>query len=119
MIIARTDAFAIEGIEGVIRRSRMYEDIGADAVEGDILISEWIGHFKPHTINVIPLIEDKDHMLYSHFLLKAYLSDKNFEYQRVFFARSDPALNYGLLSAVIVNKIYLRKFYWQQIEENI
>ncbi len=74
-------------------------------MEGDILISDWVGEFKPDNINVIPLVEDKHHMLFSHFLLKAYLSDKDFEYQRIFFARSDPALNYGLLSAVIVNKI--------------
>jgi len=74
-------------------------------VEGDILISDWVGEFKPHNINVIPLVEDKQHMLFSHLLLKAYLSDKDFEYQRIFFARSDPALNYGLLSAVVVNKI--------------
>jgi phosphoenolpyruvate carboxylase len=74
-------------------------------VEGDILISDWVGEFKPHNINVIPLVEDKQHILFSHLLLKAYLSDKDFEYQRIFFARSDPALNYGLLSAVVVNKI--------------
>lgn len=80
-------------------------------MEGDILIAEWVGHFKPDKINVIPLIEDKDHMLFSHLLLKAYLNDKDFEYQRIFFARSDPALNYGLLSAVIVNKIAHQRIY--------
>ena len=74
-------------------------------MEGDILISDWVGQFKPHKINVIPLVEDKQHILFAHFLLKAYLSDKDFEYQRIFFARSDPALNYGLLSAVVINKI--------------
>ena len=86
-------------------------------MEGDILISEWIGHFQPYKINVIPLIEDKDHMLFSHHLLKAYLSDKDFEYQRVFLARSDPALNYGLLSAVVVNKIAHQRIY--QLSEEI
>ncbi|MFX1337645.1 MAG: methylisocitrate lyase [Promethearchaeota archaeon] len=39
MIIARTDAFAIEGIEGVIRRARLYEDVGADAIFPDALTS--------------------------------------------------------------------------------
>jgi phosphoenolpyruvate carboxylase len=86
-------------------------------MDGDILISDWVGHFKPHNINVIPLIEDKDHMLYSHLLLKAYLSDKDFEYQRVFLARSDPALNYGLLSAVVVNKIAHQRIH--QLSEEI
>ncbi|MHA2051570.1 MAG: phosphoenolpyruvate carboxylase [Promethearchaeota archaeon] len=86
-------------------------------MEGDILISDWIGEFKPDNINVIPLVEDKHHMLFSHLLLKAYLSDKDFEYQRVFFARSDPALNYGLLSAVIVNKIAHQRIH--QLSEEI
>jgi len=86
-------------------------------MEGDILISDWVGQFKPHSINVIPLVEDKHHILFSHFLLKAYLSDKDFEYQRIFFARSDPALNYGLLSAVIVNKIAHQRIH--QLSEEI
>jgi phosphoenolpyruvate carboxylase len=86
-------------------------------MEGDILIAEWVGHFKPYKINVIPLIEDKDHMLFAHLLLKAYLSDKDFEYQRIFFARSDPALNYGLLSAVVVNKIAHQRIH--QLSEEI
>ena len=86
-------------------------------IEGDILISDWVGEFKPHNINVIPLVEDKQHMLFSHLLLKAYLSDKDFEYQRIFFARSDPALNYGLLSAVVVNKIAHQRIH--QLEEEI
>ena len=86
-------------------------------IDGDILISDWVGEFKPHNINVIPLVEDKQHMLFSHLLLKAYLSDKDFEYQRIFFARSDPALNYGLLSAVIVNKIAHQRIH--QLAEEI
>jgi len=56
-------------------------------------------------------------MLFSHLLLKAYLSDKDFEYQRIFFARSDPALNYGLLSAVIINKIAHQRIH--QLAEEI
>jgi len=86
-------------------------------MEGDILISDWVGEFKPHKINVIPLVEDQQHMLFSHLLLKAYLSDKELESQRVFFARSDPALNYGLLSAVIINKIAHQRIH--QLSEEI
>ncbi|MHA1355683.1 MAG: phosphoenolpyruvate carboxylase [Candidatus Heimdallarchaeota archaeon] len=86
-------------------------------IEGDILISDWVGEFKPHNINVIPLVEDKQHMLFSHLLLKAYLNDKDFEYQRIFFARSDPALNYGLVSAVLINKIAHQRIH--QLEEEI
>ena len=74
-------------------------------MEGDMKIAEWVGKFAPDKINVIPLVEDKEHMLFSHHIVHAYLSDKDVEYQRVFYARSDPALNYGLLSAVLINKL--------------
>lgn len=73
----------------------------------DIKIKDWIGEFKPEQINVIPLFEDKQRMYKAHDILMEYLIDKKSEYQRVFLARSDPALNYGLLSAVMLNKIAL------------
>jgi len=38
-IIARTDAFAIEGMEGVLKRAKMYESVGADAIFPDALTS--------------------------------------------------------------------------------
>ncbi|TFF94330.1 MAG: phosphoenolpyruvate carboxylase [Promethearchaeota archaeon] len=79
--------------------------------EGDITIAEWIGKFKPDNINVIPLVEDKEHMLDAHNILKQYLSDKQPKYHRIFFARSDPAMNYGLISAVLINKIALQRIY--------
>ena len=75
------------------------------------MISEWIGRFKPETIQVIPLFEDKEHMLNAHLTLKKYLSDKQLDYQRVFLARSDPAVNYGSLSAVLINKIALNRIH--------
>lgn len=75
------------------------------------MVTEWIGEFKPETINVIPLFEDKDDMLNAHETLKTYLSDKQLDYQRVFLARSDPAVNYGSLSAVLINKIALQRIY--------
>ena len=77
--------------------------------EGDITIAEWIGEFKPERINVIPLFEDMKHMLDAHNMTKEYLQDKTVEYQRVFLARSDPAMNYGLVSAVLLNKIALQR----------
>ncbi|MBM4242041.1 MAG: phosphoenolpyruvate carboxylase [Euryarchaeota archaeon] len=79
--------------------------------EGDITITEWIGEFKPEEINVIPLFEDMKSMLEAHNMTREYLRDKNVEYQRVFLARSDPAMNYGLISAVILNKIALQRFH--------
>ncbi|MEJ2248829.1 MAG: phosphoenolpyruvate carboxylase [Candidatus Lokiarchaeota archaeon] len=87
------------------------------AIEDDISIAEWVGKFAPSTINVIPLVEDKEHMLASHDIIKAYLRDKDIEYQRIFYARSDPALNYGLLSAVLINKIAHQRL--QDLSEEI
>lgn len=77
--------------------------------EGDITIAEWIGEFKPERINVIPLFEDMEHMLEAHSMTEEYLRDKDVEYQRVFLARSDPAMNYGLVSVVLLNKIALQR----------
>ena len=77
----------------------------------DITISQWIGKFKPENINVIPLIEDMKTMLNIYQIIGEYLKDKNLTYQRVFLARSDPAVNYGLLSAVLITKIALQKLY--------
>ncbi len=79
--------------------------------EGDITIAKWIGEFKPERINVIPLFETKEHMLDAHEITKEYLRDKDVEYQRVFLARSDPAMNYGLVSAVLLNKIALQRLH--------
>ncbi|MCL0091422.1 phosphoenolpyruvate carboxylase [Dehalococcoidales bacterium] len=77
--------------------------------EGDITIAEWIGEFKPERIKVIPLFEDMEHMLDADNIIREYLQDKDVEYQRVFLARSDPAMNYGLVSAVLLNKIALHR----------
>jgi phosphoenolpyruvate carboxylase len=84
--------------------------------EGDIKIKEWIGDFKPEEINVIPLIEDRESMLRSDAILEEYLADKRISAQRVFLARSDPAMNYGSLSAVLLNKIALQRL-WRLAEK--
>lgn len=85
--------------------------------EGDITIAEWIGKFAPETINVIPLIEDMEHMLQADQIMKEYLANKNLNQHRIFFARSDPAMNYGLITAVMVNKVALEKIY--NLSQNI
>lgn len=74
---------------------------------GDITIEEWIGEFMPERINVIPLFEDMQHMLRAPHIIKTYLQGKDVEHQRIFLARSDPAMNYGLISAVLLNKMAL------------
>ncbi len=84
---------------------------------GDITIAEWIGEFKPKEINVIPLFEDKKNMLNAHNMTEEYLKDKDVDYQRVFLARSDPAMNYGFISALLLNKIALQRL--KRLEEKI
>lgn len=89
--------------------------------EWDITISEWIWEIKPETINVIPLFEDLNSMLNAHIILKNYLKDKQFiKDQRVFLARSDPAMNYWFVSSALMNKIALLNIYnlWKEIWVN-
>ncbi len=77
--------------------------------EGDITVARWIGEFKPEGINVIPLFEDMEHMLEAHNILSSYIKDKDLSYVRVFLARSDPAMNYGMIGAILCNKIALQR----------
>jgi phosphoenolpyruvate carboxylase len=79
---------------------------------GDSIIKDWLGDFKPESINVIPLMEDKESMLDSAKIVEEYIAKARIkEYQRVWLARSDPALNYGSLSAVLINKIALQRLH--------
>ena len=73
----------------------------------DTTIADWIGTFAPGHINVIPLFEDHKSMLRAHTTVRRYMLNKHLPYQRVFLARSDPAMNYGMVSAVLLNKIAL------------
>ncbi len=75
----------------------------------DITIAEWIGDFLPSQIQVIPLFEDVPTMLKADEIVAEYLSDKQIADQRVFLARSDTAMNYGLVAAALANKIALAR----------
>lgn len=75
----------------------------------DITIAQWIGEFAPDRIQVIPLFEDVPNMLRAHEILEEYLADKDVTDQRVFLARSDTAMNYGLVAAALANKIALAR----------
>lgn len=78
-------------------------------IAGDISVKDWIGDFAPSQINVIPLVEDRDSLLSVDSIVGDYLKGKDLEYQRVFLARSDPALTYGACAAVLLLKIALVK----------
>ncbi|MCX8197521.1 MAG: phosphoenolpyruvate carboxylase [Candidatus Micrarchaeota archaeon] len=77
----------------------------------DVTVSEWVGDFGPQEISLIPLVEDKDSLIGADKIVGQYLQNKKVEYQRVFLARSDPALNYGSLAAVLLNKLCLQKLH--------
>ena len=70
---------------------------------------DWLGNFKPKTIKVIPLVEDFDSIIHVDNIVSPYIKAVKPKHQRVFIARSDPALNYGLLCAILLSKIALSK----------
>jgi phosphoenolpyruvate carboxylase len=79
-------------------------------------VKDWIGTFKPKTISVIPLVEDFDSLLSIDKIVQPYINTVKPKHLRVFIARSDPALNYGLLTAVLLSKIALSKL--KKVEKN-
>jgi phosphoenolpyruvate carboxylase len=90
-------------------RNFIYERQYQSILPGDMTLADWIGEFKPQAIQLIPLFEDMEHMLEAHRIVEEYLQGKDLSYMRVFLARSDPALNYGFISAVLFNKIALQR----------
>jgi len=98
----------------VDRIFRYYRDfiVGRQMVrfaEDDLTIAEWIGEFRPERVEVIPLFEDLPSMLAAADIVEAYIADKDVTDQRVFLARSDTAMNYGVVSAALSNKIALSR----------
>ena len=98
-----------------IERVRNYYErviVGQKAIKlgkEKISVKDWVGDFEPDTINVIPLFENQESILNADSIVSKYISGKDLEYQRVFLARSDPALNYGAASAVLLSKIALQR----------
>ncbi len=74
-------------------------------------VSDWIGKFFPESINLIPLVEDKNSLLSAHKIAGEYALSQKLPEVRVFLARSDPALNYGAASAVLYVKIALQNLH--------
>ena len=70
---------------------------------------DWVGSFKPKKINVIPLVEDFASILSVDKIVTPYIDSVQPKNLRVFIARSDPALNYGLFCATLLCKIALSK----------
>jgi phosphoenolpyruvate carboxylase len=73
-------------------------------------VAQWLGEFKPADIIVTPLFETKYEILHAHEILEKYIIEaKVTGYQRVWFARSDPALNYGSVAAILLVKVGLQR----------
>lgn len=106
--------------EDMLKLKGFYEKaiagIGDIRIHGETSVSDWVGEFKPKAIDVIPLIEDMESMLSIDRIIKPYVSAVKPESLRVFLARSDPALNYGLACAVILCKLALSKL--KRVEED-
>ena len=77
---------------------------------GKTKISDWIGDFQPENLRIIPLFEQKDGMLQAASEVTKFIREEKIkDYQRVWLARSDPALNYGSLACVLIEKIALQQ----------
>jgi phosphoenolpyruvate carboxylase len=72
-------------------------------------LGAWFGRFSPAAVRMIPLIEDREHLIAADDLVREYLRGKELDHMRVFIARSDPALNYGYLSAVLLALVALQR----------
>ncbi len=82
-------------------------------------VKDWVGATNPKTKSVIPLVEDFKSTLNVDDIVKPYIKLAKPKHMRVFIARSDPALNYGLICAVLLSKIALFKLERLEREENV
>lgn len=98
----------------VVRVLRTYSEavVGIENVRvdfPDVTLAEFVGEIRPKTINVIPLFEEWSSLTNLDSLLFKLLEATSPKYLRVFLARSDPALHYGLVPSVILVKVALSK----------
>lgn len=104
--------FTKEGRELLWLRNYYEKCIAADGdaeLNGSLRAEDWLGTFKPKSIEAIPLIEDLDSLLAIDKIVWEYVEASRPSYVRAFIARSDPALNYGLFCAVILAKLAIWK----------
>lgn len=72
-----------------------------------IRLEEWMGDFGPQRVEVIPLFEDMPSLIGSANIVRQCIENDNVKYKRIFLARSDPALNYGHIAAILALKVAL------------
>lgn len=74
-----------------------------------VRVTDLIGETHPKRVTVIPLVESMEAMLGITGIVEPLLRRPGVPYLRVFLARSDPALNYGMVTAVLMVKIALSR----------
>ncbi len=104
-----TSAEELSLVEAYYRRVIVGQE--TQSLLGERLVKDWVGEFFPKQLRVIPLIEDLEHLFYCDRIVEEYLQGRDLPAQRVFLARSDPALNYGLVAAELILKVGLSRLY--------
>jgi phosphoenolpyruvate carboxylase len=101
----------------LLRVDAYYREVVAGKQDHDLpgrmKVRDWLGAYHPESINVIPLLEDEVRLQEADTIVEAYLQGLGREVprMRVFLARSDPALNYGLVGAVLLTKLALQRLH--------
>ncbi|MGC8568382.1 MAG: phosphoenolpyruvate carboxylase [Nitrososphaeria archaeon] len=70
----------------------------------NLRVRDLVGETKPKWIELIPLIENKESLLNIRGIVEKFIRTIKVSYLRVFIARSDPAMNYGMVPAVLLAK---------------
>ena len=104
-----TSAEEISLVEAYYRKIIVGQE-DRDLLDGQS-VKDWVGEFMPKRVRVIPLIEDMEHKLHCDRIVEEYVRDRDLPYQRVFLARSDPALNYGIVGAELILKVGLLRLH--------
>ena len=107
-----TSAEEISLVEAYYRRVVVGQE--DEPLEDGQAVKDWIGEFFPKRVRVIPLIEDMEHLIHCDQIVEEYLEGRDLPYQRVFLARSDPALNYGIVAAELILKVGLLRLHTLQ-----
>ncbi len=104
--------FTTESIE-LIGVAKYYEKVVAGKQDvklwDELYVRDLVGEIAPKSVEVIPLIEDKDSLMKADEIVGGYVKAIRPSFIRVFIARSDPAMNYGMISAVLSAKVALSK----------
>ncbi len=75
----------------------------------NVKLKDIIGEIVPQNVEVIPLFEDFESISNMDKIVSRFVEMQSPRYMRVFIARSDPALNNGLLAATLMAKLALQK----------